>query len=225
MASLGLQVTRVCVGDPQFAWARALEFALFGMANGFTSAADRDVGRMRWYDPYEASSEFYVARASTGEVAGLVRMIRHDPSRAMGSFSTVVDARSYAPPGQAPRTYLDDRWARFFARTAPDKFAELATQAVAREYRRMWVIEYLWFCMADTCRAEGVDFWTLALVLPLFRWYKRLFPGALEALGTTMPDYIGADSIPAIFHIRHPEVERHRVNFHEVCQRRGEPCQ
>jgi hypothetical protein len=44
----------------------------------------------------------------------------------------------------------------------------------------------------------------MALVEPLFRWYKASLPEALCAIGRMIPDYVGADSIPAMLRLDHP---------------------
>ena len=48
-----------------------------------------------------------------------------------------------------------------------------------------------------------------ALVVPLFRFYKSLLPNAIHAIGRVMPDYIGADSVPATLRLTHWEVDQY----------------
>jgi ribosomal protein S18 acetylase RimI-like enzyme len=219
------QVLRIGPGDPRFGWARSLEFELFGVANGYASPSDRAAGRMCWYDPYESASEFYVAFGKASDVVGIARLIRHHPERGMRSFSTVVDAASYAPPGGTPRAYIEPQWVRLLEDTSPTAVAELATQAVHRAHRRRGAVDHLWLHMLDASRAEGVELWTMALVVPLYRWYKATFPHALEAIGSTMPDYVGADSVPAVLWLTHAEVDLYRKNFVAGIGPRGEQWQ
>lgn len=207
MIARSLEVTRVRAGDPAFAAALRWEFEIFGIANGYASAADIAAGRMLWYARYDAASEFYLARDARGEVAGIARMIRHDPAAGARSFSTLVDASSYSAHGEPAQCYLDPAWADAVSRVHPTSIAELATQAIARPFRRFRAIDELWREMVAACRADGVELWTMALVVPLFQFYKAMFPGAIEAIGTVMPDYIGADSVPAALHLTHAEVD------------------
>ena len=41
---------------------------------------------------------------------------------------------------------------------------------------------------------------------PLLRQYKIMFPNAIRAVGEIMPDYVGADSVPALLDIGHDDV-------------------
>jgi hypothetical protein len=200
-----------------------LEFEIFGLTNRFARPEDLAAAEMLWYRPYQGTSEFYLAKSrETGAAAGIVRMIRHDALRGLRSFPTVADGLSYAKPGEERRCYLDGAWLKFLEQLEPECIAELATQAVLPQYRGVWVVEHLWLEMFDACIAEGVRVWTMALVLPLFRWYRSMFPAALSAIGQTMPDYIGADSIPALLRIDHPSVHDHRRKFVSLLERRGQ---
>jgi hypothetical protein len=202
-----LDVTRIGAADPAFAAALDWELHVFGIANGFASRADLAAGRMAWYARYDASSEFYIARDTRGELAGIARLIRHDPRLGIDSFSTIVDAGSYSAHGEPARTYLDPGWADTLRNVPPRCIAELATQSIVPRYRRFRSIDALWRAMVDACRADGVELWTMALVVPLFHFYKALFPEAIHAIGSVMPDYIGADSVPAALRLTHPAVE------------------
>lgn len=42
---------------------------------------------------------------------------------------------------------------------------------------------------------------TVALVVPLFDWYQHLLPDRLHQIGDILPNYIGADSVPAVVDI------------------------
>jgi L-2,4-diaminobutyrate decarboxylase len=202
-----LSVTRVRASDPRFTSALRDEFHVFGVGNRYASAEDIAAGRMLPYARYDATSEFYLAHDARGELAGITRLIRCDDKAGLDSFSTLVDGRSYSARGEPARSYLDPAWLQTFQRLPPSSIAELATQAIAARYRRFRAIDALWHAMYGACRAEGVEFWTVALVVPLFQFYKALLPNALQAIGSVMPDYIGADSIPAVLRLAHPEVE------------------
>lgn len=202
-----LEVTRIGAADPAFAAALASELEVFGIANGYASSTDLAAGRMAWYARYDASSEFYIARDARGELAGIARLIRHDARLGMNSFSTIVDAGSYSAHGEPARTYLDPGWADALRKVPARCIAELATQSILPSYRRFRAIDALWRGMVDACRADGVELWTMALVVPLFQFYKALFPEAIHAMGSVMPDYVGADSIPAALRLTHPTVE------------------
>ena len=202
----GLSVSLVRHDDEAFADCLRHEFEVFGLANDYASSADLRAGRMTWYEPYDRSSEFYLARDERGTVTAISRLIRHDPARGIDSFSTVVDGQSYAPYGGAPRCYLHRVWRDRMARTDPATVAELATQAIVPNHRRFRGIDSLWRSMRHACRVEGVELWTMALVIPLFKFYKALVPSAIHAMGDVMPNYIGADSVPAVLLLDHPEV-------------------
>jgi L-2,4-diaminobutyrate decarboxylase len=204
-----LSVMRVRATDSGFGDALRHEFRIFGVGNHYASREDIAAERMQWYTRYDAASEFYLAHDAHGEVAGIARLIRCAERSGLGSFSTLVDARSYSAHGEPARAYLDPRWAAAFERIRPDSIAELATQAIAPPYRRFRAIDALWLAMYEACRREGVALWTMALVVPLFQFYKALLPTALEAIGSVMPDYVGADSIPAVLWLDHAEVERY----------------
>ncbi len=224
MMGPSLSVTRVRAGDPAFASALSWEFQIFGVANRYASPADLEAERMLWYGRYDAASEFYVARDARGEVAGIVRMIRHDPLAGVRSFSTVVDASSYSARGEPARAYLDPAWAEAFETIPPASIAELATQAIAQPFRRFRAVDALWRAMVTACRADGVELWTMALVVPLFHFYKSLFPRAIEAIGSVMPDYIGADSVPAALRLTHEEVDEYLFRPAQVQEKESVEC-
>ncbi len=216
-----LAITRIRADDPAFSSALRWEFEIFGVANDYASRADLAAGRMLWYGPYDASSEFYVARDRSGDVVGISRLIRYDPRAGLRSFSTVVDASSYSAHGEPARAYLEPAWAEALRQVHPCSIAELATQAIGRRFRRFRAIDALWRAMVAACRAEGVALWTMALVVPLFQFYKALFPQAIEAIGTVMPDYIGADSIPAVLRLGHAEVDTYLFGSAQKQEREG----
>jgi hypothetical protein len=201
-----IQLTRITSSDPQFAAALFWELQVFGIANGYASSADIAAGRMLWYAKYDATSDFYVARDERGELAGMARLIRHDPRLGLRSFSTPVDAASYSAHGEPARCYLDPLWSTTLREAPPHTIAELATQAIVPSYRRFRAMDPLWRAMLRDCRADGVELWTMALVVPLFHFYRSLLPEAVTAIGSVMPDYIGADSIPAALRLDHAQV-------------------
>jgi hypothetical protein len=217
-------VTVIPAADPDFALALRWELEVFGVANGYASARDIRAGRMTWYERYDSHSEFHVARDARGELVGMSRLIRHDPVRGAGSFSTLVDAASYSAHGEAAQNYLDPIWAAALRHVAPNAVAELATQSIAPRYRRFRAMDALWRNMIERCRADGVELWTMALVVPLFRFYKSLLPKAIHAIGAVMPDYIGADSIPATLRLTHSEVQAYLNVSHEAAKERGVVC-
>lgn len=206
-----MRIERVRWCDPGFARARRLEYEIFGIANGFTTAKDVVAGEMTAYRDWERSSEFHVGyyrdRASHDERAiAVVRFLRHNPVLVADSFSTLRDFRQYRPDGGARQNYLFPEWDAFFRSCDPRQIAELATQAVLPAYRGSGIIEQLWRNFIGLSQPDGVRIWTMALVEPLFRWYKALLPQALCAIGRMIPGYIGADSIPAMLAVDHPTV-------------------
>lgn len=219
-AERALTVTRITAGDPAFQAALAWEFQVFGIANSYASSADIAAGRMTWYARYDAASEFHVARDARGNLAGIARLIRHDAQRGLQSFSTIADASSYSARGEPARAYLDPVWRDALQSLAPPSIAELATQSIVPRYRRFRAMDALWRSMIEAGRADGVELWTMALVVPLFRFYKALLPNAIHAIGSVMPDYIGADSIPALLRLTHREVEAY-LNGSEEEPKRG----
>ena len=206
-----MRIERVRWCDPGFARARRLEYEIFGIANGFTTAEDVMAGEMTAYRDWERSSEFHIGycrdQVTQAERAvAVTRFLRHDAALGADSFSTLRDFRQYRPDGGAPRNYLFPEWDEFFLRSDPRQIAELATQAVLPACRGSGVIEQLWRNFIGISAPAGVRFWTMALVEPLFRWYKALLPEALCAIGRMIPGYIGADSIPAMVRLDHPTV-------------------
>ncbi|MCM6772533.1 hypothetical protein NDR87_00380 [Nocardia sp. CDC159] len=184
-----LTVRRIRPGDSAFARAKRWEYEVFGRENGYTCPADDAAGEMTHYRRWESSSEFYLGFAgSAAEPAVVLRALRADTALGLNSFSTLADL------GDG----LDPPWARRFAATAPETVAELATQAVRRAHRGAGVMEQVWARFADELTAEGVRYLTVALVVPLFDWYRMVFGTAIDRIGPLLPDYIGADSIPAV---------------------------
>jgi len=216
MLNQEFRVQRIAWGDAGFRSARDAEFRLFGVANSFVTDKDLAAHEMVIYRPYEKKSEFYVAYGvdapATSPIA-IIRFIRFDPERGLDSFCTLKDARSYSADGGAPACYLDLQWDSFFGRTDPSTIGELATQAVDVAHRRGGIVEHLWDAIVVVSEREGVSMWTVALVVPLFRWYKAVFPNAIQAIGRVMPQYVGADSIPAVVRIDHPEIKEYVRRF------------
>lgn len=206
-----LRIQRIAWGDPQFAKAKWLEFQIFGLANNFTIPADVEAGEMTTYSPWERSSEFYVAfgldpQTNEERPIAIIRYLRHDPTMGIDSFSTLRDFRCYRAKDGRTRNFLFANWNSFFLETDPRYIAELATQAVLPRYRQFGVVEAIWRRFIRDSNDDGVRIWTMALVLPLFRWYKAMLPDALHAIGEFIPDYVGADSIPAMVALDHPSV-------------------
>ncbi len=211
MTGPNLRIERTRWGDPGFAACKRIEYEVFGIANDFTTEADDEAGEMTAYRTWERSSEFYVAYAADPDAAdtgaaepvAVVRMLRHDPTLGLDSFSTLRDFRCHRPNGGPEQNHLFPEWEEFFAHADPRQIAELATQAVAPAHRRAGVIERLWRHIIEVGSAEDVRMWTMALVVPLFRWYRAMLPDAVVAIGRVIPDYVGADSIPALVKLDH----------------------
>jgi hypothetical protein len=210
------RVERVRWGDGAFQEAKEAEFRIFGVANAFVTPEDCAAGEMVFYRPYEKRSEFYLSYSRTsdaGSPAAVIRFIRLDPAWGHDSFSTLKDAKSYCVNGGEPACYLHPEWDAFFRATDPSTIAELATQAVEEAHRRQGRIEYLWDSLMDVSEREGISLWTAALVVPMFRWYKKSFPHAIHAIGRILPQYVGADSVPTVIRIDHPEVKEYQRRF------------
>ncbi|WP_078322376.1 hypothetical protein [Mycobacteroides chelonae] len=163
-----VRVERVPADDARFAWAKNVEFTIFGLENDFAGDVDIAAGEMVHYRPWERSSEIYVGftEESREHPVGVLRSLRYDPELGFGSFSTLRDARSFRGHG-GPAGMIEQIWQAFFGALA----------------------------------ADGVQFVTVALVVPLFDWYQHLLPHRLHQIGDILPDYIGADSVPAVLDI------------------------
>lgn len=203
MAEPSSRVDRLRPGDERFGWAKKVEYEIFGLENDFADERDRDAGEMTHYRRWERSSEFYVgfdADAWGGPVA-VLRALRWDPSLGLDSFSTLHDIRRFPAPDGAERDILYPRWSAFFDTADPQRIAELATQGVRRSSRRAGAMERIWRVFFADLAREGVELVTVALVTPLFEWYQQLLPDRVHQIGDVLPDYIGADSIPAVVDI------------------------
>ncbi|MGH3724157.1 MAG: hypothetical protein ACRDUS_08500 [Mycobacterium sp.] len=198
-----VRVERIRASDARFPWAKDVEYSIFGLENDFADNADIAAGEMVHYRAWERSSEIYVGfSALSSEVpVGVLRSLRSDPELGFDSFSTLRDARNYRPAGGPARNYLYPRWDSFFDGVAPERIAELATQGVRKKHRRAGMIEQIWQEFFGSLMAEGVQFVTVALVVPLFDWYHHLLPDRLHQIGDILPNYIGADSVPAVLDI------------------------
>jgi hypothetical protein len=195
-----LQVDRIGSTDSRFGAAKHWEYEIFGLENGYTNNTDDAAQEMCQYRRWDASSEFFVGftdEAATHPVA-ILRALRWHPALGIDSFSTVFDARAYPNGRNADENMLFPKWQEFFASADPNTIAELATQAVRRSHRRTGVIEQIWSQFFTTLIADGVRYVTVALVIPLFNWYKMLIGDAISQIGLILPDYVGADSVPAI---------------------------
>ncbi|MBB4855799.1 hypothetical protein HNP40_003208 [Mycobacteroides chelonae] len=197
------RVERISAADARFAWAKNVEFSIFGLENDFADDIDIAAGEMVHYRPWERSSEIYVGFSgeSSEPPVGVLRALRHDPELGLGSFSTLRDARNYCHGTGAARNYLYPQWDSFFDGVAPARIAELATQGVRKSHRRVGMIEQIWHEFFGALATEGVHFVTVALVVPLFEWYQHLLPERLHQIGDILPHYIGADSVPAVVDI------------------------
>lgn len=195
-------VERVRASDARFAWAKEVEYSIFGLENDFADESDIAAGEMVHYRPWERSSEIFVSFAADvpDKPVAVLRTLRFDPALGLDSFSTLRDSRSY-PTADATRNHLYPQWDSFFETTAPERIAELATQAVSKPYRRAGMIERIWAEFFTSLAAEGVEFVTVALVVPLFEWYSLLLGDRIHQIGAVLPGYIGADSVPAVIDI------------------------
>ncbi len=203
MSNQLVRVERVAATDARFGWAKNVEFSIFGLENDFADAVDIAAGEMVHYRPWERSSEIYVgfSAESPEHPVGVLRSLRHDPELGLASFSTLRDARSYRDGTKDARNYLYPHWDSFFGGVAPERIAELATQGVRKKHRRAGMIEQIWREFFGGLAAEGVQFVTVALVVPLFDWYQHLLPDRLHQIGDILPNFIGADSVPAVVDI------------------------
>ncbi len=189
MSSPELTVRRIRFGENGFGLAKAWEYEIFGRENGYTAAADDAAGEMLHYRRWERSSEFHLGFVGERpEPVAVLRALRCDTALGHNSFSTLADV------GHA----MFPEWSRRFDRIAPDTVAELATQAVRRSHRGRGAIEQVWSRFVGQLTEEGVRYLTVALVVPLFDWYRQVFGAAVTAIGPILPDYVGADSIPAV---------------------------
>lgn len=208
-----VRIERVPFGHERFALAKSIEFRIFGEVNGYLSDRDRWAGEVLAYLPYETSSEFHIAWRPDGDrerPIGIIRLIRYDPVKGIESCITLRDYRRWPGRLGIPENHLFPDWDEFFQGLDPATVAELATQAVLPPYRGQGLLELLWLSIGAVSFGAGVRRWTMALVVPLFHHYKRMFPNAIHAIGRMISDYIGAESIPATIDIRHPEVDELR---------------
>ncbi|WP_066902437.1 hypothetical protein [Mycolicibacterium houstonense] len=202
MNTRALRVDRVRPDDERFGWAKGVEYRIFGLENDYASESDIAAGEMVHYRPWERSSEIFVGFSEdSDEPVGVLRALRADTDLGLDSFSTLRDGRRYAPAGGVPRNFLYPEWNSFFDDIAPERIAELATQGVRKKHRRVGMIEQIWQVFFGSLAADGVDYVTVALVVPLFEWYSQLLSTRIHQIGEVMPDYIGADSVPAVVDI------------------------
>ncbi len=187
-----LRVDRVRPVDERFGWAKGVEYTIFGLENDYAGESDIAAGEMVHYRPWERSSEIFVGYTEDStEPVGVLRALRADADLGLDSFSTLHDGRNFLYP----------QWNSFFGDIAPERIAELATQGVRKKHRRAGMIEQIWQTFFGSLAADGVDYVTVALVVPLFEWYSQLLPTRIHQIGEIMPDYIGADSVPAVVDI------------------------
>lgn len=197
-----IRVDRVRPDDERFGWAKGVEYTIFGLENDYASESDIAAGEMVHYRPWERSSEIFVGfSADSDEPVGVLRALRADARLGLDSFSTLRDGRSYATAGRPARNFLYPEWNSFFDDVSPERVAELATQGVRKKHRRVGMIEQIWQAFFGTLADDGVDYVTVALVVPLFEWYSQLLSTRIHQIGEIMPDYIGADSVPAVVDI------------------------
>ncbi|MGV9797928.1 hypothetical protein ACWDTP_07695 [Mycobacterium sp. NPDC003449] len=203
MSSQLERVERIRASDDRFRWAKSVEYAIFGVENDYADESDIAAAEMVHYRPWERSSEIFVSFTddSPDDPVGVLRALRADPGLGLDSFSTLRDGRDYAVDGHPPRSYLYPRWHSFFEHVGPERVAELATQGVRKKYRRVGMVEQLWQSFFGSLAVDGVDFVTVALVVPLFDWYSHLLSDRIHQIGDIMPGYIGADSVPAVVDI------------------------
>jgi hypothetical protein len=205
-----LVVERIPFGHLRFELARGIEYDVFGVANGYVTDDDRAAGEMLAYRPYQRGSEFHVLWHQPDVAAGVVRMLYHDADRGLDSFITLHDYRD-ASVGGVRRNLLDPTWEQRLAAQEPQTLAELATQAVSPQLRSPRSVHALWRSVFGVIDERGLRRCVMALVLPLFRWYRILWPDAIHAIGDIYPDYIGADSIPAVVDLEHDQFRSYRT--------------
>jgi L-2,4-diaminobutyrate decarboxylase len=198
-----LRVERVRAADARFPWAKNVEYTIFGAENNFAGESDIAAGEMVHYRTWERASEIFVSfPAESPELpVGVLRALRYDPELGLDSFSTLRDGRNYPVNEHTRRDFLYPRWSAFFDGIAPQRIAELATQGVRKTHRRVGMIEQIWQAFFGSLASEGVEFVTVALVAPLFEWYSLLLPERIHQIGDVLPNYIGADSVPAVIDI------------------------
>ncbi|EFV15030.1 hypothetical protein [Segniliparus rugosus] len=203
MTSPTTRVERLRSGDERFGWAKMVEYEIFGVQNDFTGPADRAAGEMTHYRCWERSSEFYVSFDGHEPHApvAVLRALRWDPRLGLDSFSTLRDSRRFRAPDGKARNFLHPDWDAFFADRDPRRIAELATQGVRKGRRRAGAMEQIWLAFFDDLVREEVELVTVALVVPLFQWYRELLGDRIHQIGDILPDYIGADSVPAVIDI------------------------
>lgn len=197
------RVERIRASDGRFPWAKSVEYEIFGLENDYADESDIAALEMVHYRPWEKYSEIFVSFTDDApdKPVGVLRALRADPELGLDSFSTLHDGRNYAVGGDPARNYIYPRWNSFFEGIAPQRVAELATQGVRKKYRRVGMIEQLWQAFFGSLAADGVEFVTVALVVPLFEWYSQLLSDRIQQIGDVMPLYIGADSVPAVVDI------------------------
>jgi len=205
-----LVVERIPSGHPRFELARRIEFDVFGVANDYVTADDRAAGEVLAYRPYQRSSEFHVLWRHPDVAAGVVRLLYHDVDRGLDSFITLRDYRDAGIGGER-RNLLDPAWEQRLAAEDPQTLVELATQAVLPRFRSPQSVHALWRSVFGVIDEHGLRHCVMALVLPLFRWYSILWPDAIHAIGDIYPDYIGADSIPAVVDLQHEQFRSYRT--------------
>ncbi|MEZ0362432.1 hypothetical protein ACAG26_01820 [Mycobacterium sp. pUA109] len=197
------RVERIPASDARFPWAKNVEYTIFGLENNFADESDIAAGEMVHYRAWERSSEMFVSFADDSPDApvGVLRALRWDPELGLNSFSTLRDARNYPVDEHSTRNFLYPQWRSFFDGVAGTRIAELATQGVRKRYRRAGMIEQIWQSFFGSLAADGVEFVTVALVVPLFDWYRQLLGDRIHQIGDVLPNYIGADSVPAVVDI------------------------
>lgn len=198
-----VRVERVRACDARFLWAKNIEFTIFGAENNFASESDVAAGEIVHYRTWERASEIFVGFSdeSPEQPAAVLRALRYDPELGLDSFSTLRDGRNFLVDEDTTSDFLYPRWSAFLDGIAPQRIAELATQGVRKKYRRAGMIEQIWQAFFGSLASEGVEFVTVALVVPLFEWYRMLLPERIHQIGDILPNYIGADSVPAVIDI------------------------
>lgn len=197
------RIDRLRPEDDRFSWAKKVEYEVFGLENDFADDRDRAAGEMTHYQRWDRSSEFYVGFGgmSSREPVAVLRALRWDPDLGLDSFSTLHDSRRFLCPDGAERDFLRPPWSSFFHDVDPRRIAELATQGVRKSARRAGTMEQIWQSFFEDLSREGVELVTVALVVPLFEWYRQLLPDRIYQIGDVLPNYIGADSVPAVVDI------------------------
>ena len=217
-------VRSIGFGANGFAEAERAEYECFGVVNDYLSDEDVAAGVVTAYAAQRHSSRFFILE-SEDAVIGTCRLLNYDPSLGWASFTTPRDFGHW-PVGPTGRSYFDPAFSAQMEQGDPATFAELATLALMPGHRGLTNMLHLLGAVYERTHADGIEFWTMALVKSVLRMLQRQFPGAISIVGSMIPDYIGADSWPCTFELNHPAVERmhkdHRCKYKLIPRSSGD---